>query len=167
MDRRTLITTLGAAPLTALPGAHAATEVPLPAIGAALPLPDVPLFDGSTFQTSRAEGKVVLVYWWASWCPFCAAQAPHIQKLWDARHAHGLMMLGLSVDQRIEDARAYMQRRGYTYPTGFNTPAIERVLPKPGKALPVTCVRGKDGRVVMSEIGQLFPEDVQGIARFL
>lgn len=158
---------LAASPLASSPLAGAANEVPLPAIGAPLPLPDVALLDGSLFKASEAQGKVVLVYWWASWCPFCAAQAPDIQKLWDTQRAHGLMMLGLSVDKRIEDARKYMAKRGYTYPTGFNTPAIERVLPKPGKAIPVTCVRGKDGRVVMSEMGQLFPEDVQGIARFL
>lgn len=167
MDRRTFITTLGAASLTTSPSARAAAEAPLPAIGAALPLPDVALFDGSTFRASQAQGKVVLVYWWASWCPFCAAQAPYIQKLWDTQRAHGLMMLGLAVDKRIEDAHAYMQRRGYTYPTGFNTPEVERVLPRPGKSIPVTCVRGKDGRVVMSEMGQLFPEDVESIARFL
>lgn len=76
-------------------------------------------------------------------------------------------MLGLSVDQRIEDTRSHLRRRGYTFSTGFNTPEIERVLPKPGKELPVTRVRGRDGRVVMAELGQLFPEDVAQIARFL
>ena len=35
------------------------------------------------------------------------------------------------------------------------------------KGLPVTVVVGRDGRVVMSESGQLFPEDVEAIARFL
>lgn len=167
MYRRTLLAALGAASLAASPLTRAASEVPLPAIGAPLPLPDVALLDGSLFKASDAKGKVVLIYWWASWCPFCAAQAPDIQKLWDTQRAHGLKMLGLSVDKRIEDARKYMAQRGYTYPTGFNTPEIERVLPKPGMSIPVTCVRGKDGRVVMAEMGQLFPEDVQAIARFL
>jgi hypothetical protein len=46
------------------------------------------------------------------------------------------------------------------------TPAVARVLPKP-KGLPVTVVRGRDGRVRMAEAGQLFPEDVAEIARFL
>jgi hypothetical protein len=40
------------------------------------------------------------------------------------------------------------------------------MLPKP-KGLPVTLVRGRDGRLLMAEAGQLFPEDIEAIARFL
>ena len=167
MDRRTLNKAFGASFLAGVPVVHAAAEVPLPAVGAPLALPDVPLFGGGMFHASEAQGHVVLIYWWASWCPFYAEQTPYIQKLWDTQRSRGMKMLGLSVDRRLEDARRYMALRGYTFPTGFNTPQIERVLPRPGKGLPVTCVRGKDGRVVMAEMGQLFPEDVEQIARFL
>ena len=168
MERRTLIKAVGAVAWAgATARAGAATEVPLPAVGSALKLPDVALLDGTRFQAAQAQGQVVLVYWWASWCPFCAATTPYVQKLWDAQRSRGLTMLGLSVDRRVEDARKYMVQRGYTFPTAFNTAEVERVLPRPGKALPVTCVRGRDGRVVMSEPGQLFEEDVEQIARFL
>lgn len=167
MDRRTLFKALAATSLAGPPLAHAAAETPLPALGASLALPDVPLLDGSMFRASEAQGRAVLIYWWASWCPFCAIQTPSIQKLWDAQRSRGLKMLGLSGDRRIEDARRYMAQRGYTFPTGFNTPAIERVLPKPGKGLPVTCVLGRDGRVVLAEAGQMFPEDIEQIARFV
>lgn len=167
MDRRTLIKALSAVPLAGAPLARAADEVPPPAVGSALRLPDAPLFDGGRFKAADAQGQVVLIYWWASWCPFCGATNPFIQRLWDAQRPRGLLMLGLAVDKRIDDARQYMARRGYTFPTTHYTPAIERVMPRPGKAIPVTCVRGRDGRVVMSEVGQLFEEDVQQIARFL
>ena len=43
---------------------------------------------------------------------------------------------------------------------------MARVLPKP-KGLPVTVVRGRDGRVLAGETGQLFPEDIEQFARFL
>lgn len=166
MKRRTLLQSAASAALARW-GAAGAAEDTMPAIGTPLALPDVPLLDGSTFHAAQAQGQVVVVYWWASWCPFCALQTPHMQKLWDTQRARGLRMLGLSIDRRIEDARKYMRDRGYTFPTGFNTPAIEAVLPKPAKALPVTYVRGRDGRLVMAEKGQLFPEDIEQIARFL
>jgi hypothetical protein len=44
---------------------------------------------------------------------------------------------------------------------------VERVLPLPGKGLPVTVVLGRAGRVLMAEAGQLFPEDIERIARFI
>lgn len=70
MRRRTLVKAAGASAIAQLTVASAA-EVPLPKLGARLVLPDVPLLDGSTFRASEAQGQVVLVYWWASWGPFC------------------------------------------------------------------------------------------------
>lgn len=46
------------------------------------------------------------------------------------------------------------------------TPAVEAILPTP-QGLPVTFVRGRDGHVVAAETGQLFPEDVEALVRFL
>lgn len=166
MDRRSWIKAVGLAPLAATPLVGAAADDAMPALGAPLPLPDVPLLDGSLFRAAEAQRAVVVVYWWASWCPFCALMTPSVQALWEAQRSRGLRVLGLSIDQRPDDARRYMAQRRYTFPTGFHTPEVARVLPKP-KGLPVTCVRGKDGRVVMAEAGQLFPEDVEQIARFL
>ena len=167
LNRRTLIKAAGAAPLVSSALVRAAADTPLPRKGQPWPLADVPLFDGSIFRAAQAEGQVVLVYWWASWCPFCAALTPSIQRLWDAQRSRGLKVLGLSVDRRIEDARRYMSQRGYSFPSGWHGPEIERILPKPGKGLPVTCVRDRAGRVVLAETGEIFPEDVEQIARFL
>ncbi len=142
------------------------TAPPAPKIGMLLDIPDVPLLDGRVFRPSEADGQVLVVYWWASWCPFCAQQTPLMEKLWLAQRGRGLRMLGLSIDRKAEDAGGYMSKRGYTFPAGLVTPAVTRVLPKP-KGLPVTVVRGRDGRVLAAETGQLFPEDVEQFARFL
>lgn len=75
-------------------------------------------------------------------------------------------MLALSVDNRPQEAIAYLNRKGYTFPAAWVTPEFQRALPKP-KGLPVTVVRGRDGRVLQAEKGQLFPEDVEQIARWL
>lgn len=143
---------------------------PLPAVGSRLVLPALDLLDGQRFEPAAAEGRVVLVYWWASWCPFCALTSPEVDKLWQAQRqrpaGQGLLFLPLSIDKRPEDARAYLQRRGYAWPAGWVSPAVHRALPKP-KGLPVTLVRGRDSRVLQAEAGQLFPEDVEALARHL
>lgn len=139
---------------------------PPPALGTRLPLPEVALFDGSRFMPAQADGQLLVVYWWASWCPFCAVQSPLIEQLWRVHRSRGLQVLALSVDRKADDATTYLTRRGYTFPAGLQTPEVARVLPKP-KGLPVTVVRGRDGRVLMAEAGQLFPEDIEQIARWL
>jgi thiol-disulfide isomerase/thioredoxin len=138
----------------------------LPAPGTKLELPAAELLDGSRFEPARVEGRVLLLYWWASWCPFCALTSPHIDKLWQAERSRGLELLTLSIDRRAEDARQYLQRRAYAWPAAWLTPALQRALPKP-KGLPGTIVRGRDARVLQAEGGQLFAEDVEALARHL
>lgn len=165
---------LGVLALTLGHGVTAAQSAPpgearapaLPATGTVLQLPDLTLFDGSIFGPRQAQGQVLVLYWWASWCPFCALQSPEIQRLWQTQKHKGLQLLTLSVDRKREDATAYLQRKGFTFPAALVTPDIARVLPKP-KGLPVTVVRGRDGTVLQAESGQLFPEDVEQLARWL
>jgi len=178
MDRRAALATfaaLGAVPglaqaQAAALGDAAAIEAkapPLPAVGTPLNLPaSIERLDGSRFDAREAAGRVLVLYWWASWCPFCAETTPHVETLWRAHKARGLQLLALSIDSQVQPARDYLARRGYTLPAAWVTPAVQRALPKP-RGLPVTLVRGRDGRVLQAEAGQLFPEDVQGLARHL
>jgi thiol-disulfide isomerase/thioredoxin len=148
------------------PAAEDDKAPPPPRLGTLQVLPDTTLLDGSRFRAADADGQLLLLYWWASWCPFCAQQTPAMNALWLAHRSRGLHMLALSIDRKAEDASAYLAKRGYRFPAALVTPAIARVLPKP-KGLPVTVVRGRDGRVLAAEAGQLFPEDVEQFARFL
>ena len=141
------------------PTASEAAGPPLPALGSLLRLPAVTLFDGSAFGAAQADGQVTVLYGWASTCPFCALQSPEMQELWTVSHPGGLRLLALSVDRKPEDATAYPQKKGYTFPAAWVTPEFQRALPKP-RGLPVTLVRGRDGRVLQAEKGQMFAEDV-------
>ena len=75
-------------------------------------------------------------------------------------------MLTLSIDKKPDEAVAYLQKKGYTFPAAWLGPELAAAYPKP-EGLPVTVVRGKDGRVVQAEKGQLFAEDVVDLARWL
>ena len=167
LSRRHWCRSVGATLALGLSDARAAETLRnVPAIGTPLRLPDVPLLEGGEFKAASARGQVVVVYWWASWCPFCAQVTPAIQALWRAQRERGLLVLGLSIDQDPAAAQAYRAKRGYDFPCGWVSPAVEAVLPKT-QGLPVTVVRGRDGRVAAAETGQLFPEDVEALARFL
>ena len=73
-----------------------------------------------------------------------------------------------SREGRLADARArqYLARKGYTFPSGWFTQAVAKVLPQP-KGLPVTLVRGRDGKIALAEAGQMFPEDIADIAKLV
>lgn len=124
------------------------------------------MLGGGPFSPQQAEGRVLVLYWWASWCPFCALQSPLMETLWRAQRDRGLLMLGLSIDKTAAEAQAYLTKNGYTFPSGWVSPDVAKALPKP-KGLPITYVRGRDGRLLMSQAGQQFPEDIEQIARFV
>ena len=149
-----------------------AAERALPKPGSVLRVPDVTLLDGSLWQALEMRGRTLVVYWWASWCPFCALQSPHIEALWRTHKGAGLGVLALSIDKQAATAAAYMAAKGYSFSAGMLTAEVARWLPKPA-GLPVVVVLkmdGKDGRsgqVVFAESGEMFPEDVEGLKKYL
>ncbi len=153
-------------PVQAQPASAAAEEAkapPLPALGSELKVPPLALLDGSRFDPAQAQGQPLLVYWWASTCPFCAVQSPSMEKLWRSQKGRGLQMLALSIDKKPEDAVAYLKAKGYSFPAGWASPEWRKAFPKP-RGLPITLLRGRDGRLLLAEKGQMFAEDVDAIA---
>jgi len=147
------------------------SESPLPAVGSTLALPAVSLLDGRVWSPAAVGGKTLVVYWWASWCPFCAVQSPHMEALWRSQKAKGLELLALSIDRQPEAAAAYMKNKGYSFPAGMQTPEVAKKLPKPA-GLPVVVVLkvardGRSGKVLFAEAGEMFPEDVEGLKKYL
>jgi hypothetical protein len=153
----------------AQPASAAAEEAlapPLPPVGSTLKVPRLVLLDGSVYEPAQAEGKPLLVYWWASTCPFCALQSPSMDAFWKRHRGSSLQMLALSVDRTPEAAAAYLKKTGYSFPAGWTSPQWRQAFPKP-KGLPITLLRGVDGRLKLAEKGQLFDEDVQAMAQLM
>jgi hypothetical protein len=136
---------------------------PMPAVGDKLDLPRIELLDGSVYEPTASAAKPLLVYWWSSTCPFCALQSPSMEKLWLSQRGRSLQMVALSVDKKASDAQAYLAQKGYSFPAAWTSSEWRKAFPKP-KGRPITLLRGRDGRLILSERGQMFAEDVQAIS---
>ena len=153
----------------AIPAWAQGAENPLPKPGTVLRLPDVKLLNGQLWTPQKQSARSLVVYWWASWCPFCAVQSPHIEALWQAQKAKGLQVLALSIDKQESAASSTMKSKGYTFAAGMVTPDVAKMLPKP-KGLPVVVVlriNGREGTVVFAEGGEMFPEDIEGLKKYI
>ena len=135
-------------------------------MGTQLDLPRIELLDGSVFDPAANSGKPLLVYWWSSTCPFCALQSPSMEKLWLSQRGRGLQMVALSVDKKAQDAQTYLAQKGYNFPAAWTSAEWRKNFPKP-KGLPITLLRGRDGRLLLAERGQMFAEDVEAIAQLI
>jgi peroxiredoxin len=171
LSRRQAMLGLAAGACTGLAWAQDSTEAALearapamPALGTRLQVPDITLLDGSTFRAQA--GQPLLIYWWASTCPFCALQSPAMQALWQAQQSRGLKMVALSIDKTPDEARAYLHKRGYTFPAAWASAAWRRSFPKP-KGLPITLLLNRQQTLVLAEKGQMFAEDVEAIGQLI
>jgi thiol-disulfide isomerase/thioredoxin len=126
---------------------------------------DVALLDGSTLAARDLARKHVVVELWASWCPFCARQNPHLQKLHEATRGSDLQVLTFTIDQKPADAIAYLKKHGYTFPVAMATATVTTWFGK-RRSLPELYVVAPGGRIVQREEGEMFPEDIAALARY-
>jgi thiol-disulfide isomerase/thioredoxin len=116
-------------------------------------LPDL---DGKPLSTADWRGKVVLINFWATWCPPCVVEIPDLVRLQD-RFAGELLIVGLSQDAGpVADVKAFAQKMKMNYPIAIVTPEVEA---KFGGVfgLPTTFVVDPQGRVVQKHVGLFDP----------
>jgi thiol-disulfide isomerase/thioredoxin len=134
-------------------------------VGSVVAWRDVTLIDGRTLTAAELNGNAVVVQIWASWCPFCAAQNPHVQRLHDAYANGGLRVLAFSIDRTEQAAKEYLVKRGYTFNVAMRSDDVDRWFGR-NRTLPETYVVDAKGKVVFVHRGEMFPEDIAALSRF-
>ncbi|HLK14801.1 MAG TPA: TlpA disulfide reductase family protein [Fimbriimonadaceae bacterium] len=70
---------------------------------------------GKAWKRSALKGKVVLVNFWATWCPPCRKEMPDLQRLYDEFRKRGLVVLAIS-DEPAPTVDPFIAKQGYTFP---------------------------------------------------
>ena len=108
--------------------------------------------DGSKTALSSLKGKIVLLNFWATWCPPCKAEMPSIEALWKATKGKAFTVLALSDGESPSDVSAFIRKNGYTYPI-FVDPAGSVSRRYGVQGIPTTYVIDKKGMVLARVIG--------------
>jgi len=135
-----LLATLAALALGACP----ALAAEAPAAGAPAPALVARQFDGQVVDLAAQRGHVVLLNFWASWCGPCRAEMPALDALAQELRERGLVVIGLSADDRHDRADAVKAAKGLGYPLGLLSEATRNEFGSP-RSLPLSYVIDREG----------------------
>jgi len=131
---KAILRLLGVTIILLIPVAGAAELQTLPALRTPIPAPDFNLPDdsGNMHRLGDYRGKVVVLNFWATWCPPCRKEMPSMERAWRLLEQEGVMLLGINVG---ETASAVFEFTGQ-YPLSF--PLLLDLEGKVVKDYPVT-----------------------------
>ena len=155
------------------PATPAATVTPgKPRAGKALPLSDamkeldlirparakladdftLPMPGGGTFRLSEHRGKVIMVNFWATWCPPCLEEMPAMDRLYRRHKDAGFTLVAVSVDADGAKVTPFLTSHKLTFPVGLD-PKMELANTYGVRALPSSFIVDRGGNLAALAIG--------------
>ena len=127
--------------------------------GAAERLPDftLPNVDGSLWRAEEWRGKVMVVNFWATWCPPCRREMPLFVRLDERFRDRGVLFVGIAIDDPGA-VRDFIDTHGIEFPILLGQEKgieLARRLGNRLEALPYTVVSDRKGRIRLRRAGEM------------
>ncbi len=135
--------------------------VPALAMAQSAKAPQLTLKDinGHAFKLSDYKGKVVLLNFWATWCPPCRTEIPDLIKLQRQYGKRGLQVIGITYPpQSLSEVRSFSRKLKINYHIVIGTKATKTLFTT-AETLPMTVVIDREGVVREMIEGILYPDE--------
>ena len=118
--------------------------------------------DGKPLSMESFRGKLLLVNFWATWCPPCVEELPLLDFFYQENKDKNLQIVGLAVDQPSA-VRTWLQTRPLNFPVGMaglGGTELSKSLGNSSGSLPFTVVFSPAGVLLHRKVGKVTPEEL-------
>lgn len=123
----------------------------------------LPSLQGETVSLESYRGQVVLVNFWATWCPPCRLEMPGFQRVYEDKRDDGFVVIALSTDRGDQQAvREFVEKRDLTFPVAMATGGVVNGFGSV-RALPTSFLIDREGRI-RQEVKGFFAEPTLRLA---
>lgn len=115
---------------------------------------------GETIRLSNFEGRVTIINFWGSWCGPCRREMPTLQSLYDTYADQGITIVGLAVNDTLEDVEAFREEFDLTFPlaldNGSSISTLYNITSQPS-----TLLVDSNGLIVFKHFGLVTREQIE------
>ncbi len=86
--------------------------------------------DGKEIDLQKLKGKVVLVNFWATWCPPCIAAIPEEKEVYSRFKDQGFEILGISLDHDLDELKTFLKKNDIPWPNSTEAKGFQGVIPQ-------------------------------------
>ena len=131
------------------------------------PPPDFSLMDvsGQSRSVSEWQGKVLVINFWATWCPPCLEEIPHFINLQDKYGDQGLQFLGIALEG-VDEVTSFANKLGINYPLLVGEQEVIKLAGKFGNrigGLPYTVIIDRSGTINFIKVGPLSVSEAEQV----
>ncbi|MFH1813472.1 MAG: TlpA disulfide reductase family protein [Pseudomonadota bacterium] len=120
---------------------------------------------GTEMPFSAWRGKLLVVNFWATWCPPCREEMPGFSRIAGRLRDRGVQFVGISIDS-ADNVRQYLQEEAIDYPLligGADAIQISAELGNSAQGMPFTVIFAPDGSLVERKLGTYKEEELEAI----
>lgn len=116
--------------------------------------------DGNTISLSEMKGEVIFLNFWATWCTPCKKEFPYFNEAYETHKDKGVKIVGISIDRSEKIVKKFLQKTELVFPIVMGARKFLSDYGV-GRAVPVTIIIDKKGKLRHKVIGGLEKEELE------